>query len=262
MHTTRRVALALGALAAPLIAFGLSSGTASAHGWVTLPTSRQEQCAEGIVSCGDIKYEPQSVEGPKGLHSCSGGNAQFAELDDDSKGWQVTPVGSSATFTWHNTARHATLNWQYYIGSTLLAEFPGNNQQPPADLSHQVNFGSFTGKQKVLAVWNIGDTANAFYSCIDVSIGGTGSTTGGTTTGGTTTGGTTTGGTTTGGTTTGGTTGGTGSCTAAPWAAATVYNGGETVSHNGHNWKAKWWTQGEEPGTTGQWGVWDDLGAC
>jgi chitin-binding protein len=245
MHTKRRVALALGTLAAPIVALGLAQGTANAHGWVTMPTSRQEQCAEGIVQCGDIKYEPQSVEGPKGLHSCSGGNAQFAELDDDSKGWQVTGVGSSATFTWHNTARHSTLNWQYYIGSTLIGQFPGNNQQPPADVSHQVDFGGFTGRQKVLAVWNIADTANAFYSCVDVNIGGTGGTTGGTTGG-----------------STGGTTGGTGSCTAAPWAAATIYNGGETVSHNGHDWKAKWWTQGEEPGTTGEWGVWDDLGAC
>ncbi|MEU5772605.1 chitinase [Streptomyces venezuelae] len=58
-------------------------------------------------------------------------------------------------------------------------------------------------------------------------------------------------------------TGGNGNqCTAAPWAADAVYTGGRQVSHKGHNWKAKWWTTGEEPGTTGQWGVWQDLGAC
>lgn len=58
-------------------------------------------------------------------------------------------------------------------------------------------------------------------------------------------------------------TGGTGHvCTAPAWAAATVYTGGNQVSHKGHTWKAQWWTQGEEPGTTGQWGVWTDLGAC
>ncbi|GHA92465.1 glycosyl hydrolase family 18 protein [Streptomyces termitum] len=58
-------------------------------------------------------------------------------------------------------------------------------------------------------------------------------------------------------------TGGNGSqCTAAPWAKTTTYTGGQTVSHQGHHWKAKWWTLGEEPGTTGQWGVWQDLGAC
>lgn len=38
--------------------------------------------------------------------------------------------------------------------------------------------------------------------------------------------------------------------------------GGQIVSHNGRQWRAKWWTQGEEPGTTGPWGVWEDLGPC
>ena len=55
---------------------------------------------------------------------------------------------------------------------------------------------------------------------------------------------------------------GTGTCTAASWDKAAVYVGGNTVSWKGHNWKAKWWTTNEEPGTTGQWGVWQDLGAC
>ncbi|MEU5082761.1 MULTISPECIES: glycosyl hydrolase family 18 protein [Streptomyces] len=58
-------------------------------------------------------------------------------------------------------------------------------------------------------------------------------------------------------------TGGSGNqCTAAPWAKDAVYTGGQQVSYKGHTWKAKWWTTGEEPGTTGQWGVWQDLGAC
>ncbi|WP_328869985.1 glycosyl hydrolase family 18 protein [Streptomyces sp. NBC_00287] len=55
---------------------------------------------------------------------------------------------------------------------------------------------------------------------------------------------------------------GTGSCTTPAWSASTEYGGGSTVSHKGHSWKAKWWTKGEEPGTTGEWGVWQDLGAC
>ncbi|MCQ6553035.1 glycosyl hydrolase family 18 protein [Streptomyces sp. C10-9-1] len=53
-----------------------------------------------------------------------------------------------------------------------------------------------------------------------------------------------------------------GGCTAEAWAQATAYSGSAQVSHNGRTWKAKWWTQGEEPGTTGEWGVWQDLGAC
>ncbi|KAA6212372.1 chitinase [Streptomyces albofaciens JCM 4342] len=53
-----------------------------------------------------------------------------------------------------------------------------------------------------------------------------------------------------------------GRCTAAPWAAGTVYTAGQQVSHKGHTWKAKWWTTGEEPGSTGEWGVWQDIGSC
>lgn len=55
---------------------------------------------------------------------------------------------------------------------------------------------------------------------------------------------------------------GTGQCTAPAWDTASSYGGGTSVSHQGHTWKSKWWTKGEEPGTTGEWGVWQDLGAC
>jgi predicted chitinase/chitodextrinase len=40
-----------------------------------------------------------------------------------------------------------------------------------------------------------------------------------------------------------------------------VYTGGQRASHNGRNWTAKWWTQGETPSTGGS-GVWADNGAC
>ncbi|MFJ6718293.1 MULTISPECIES: glycoside hydrolase family 19 protein [unclassified Streptomyces] len=49
---------------------------------------------------------------------------------------------------------------------------------------------------------------------------------------------------------------------AGSWAASAVYTNGMSASYAGHNWQAKWWTQGETPGTTGQWGVWSDQGAC
>ncbi|MFE7134708.1 chitinase C-terminal domain-containing protein [Streptomyces sp. NPDC057638] len=53
-----------------------------------------------------------------------------------------------------------------------------------------------------------------------------------------------------------------GTCTAPAWTATGEYGTNTTVSHQGRNWKAKWWTKGDAPGTTGQWGVWQDLGAC
>ena len=40
------------------------------------------------------------------------------------------------------------------------------------------------------------------------------------------------------------------------WSASAIYDVGQSVTHNGQVWTAHWWTQGEEPGTTGEWGVW------
>ncbi|MFE7132112.1 lytic polysaccharide monooxygenase auxiliary activity family 9 protein [Streptomyces sp. NPDC057638] len=170
MHSKKKLAMVIGAGIAPLLAVSLPASSASAHGYITSPPSRQAQCQAGTVPCGPIKYEPQSVEGPKGLRSCSGGNAAFAELDNDSKGWRVTNVGSSTTFNWRLTAAHATSTWQYYAGGRKVAEFNDGGARPSNSVSHSVNFGGLSGKQKVLAVWNIADTPNAFYVCVDVNI--------------------------------------------------------------------------------------------
>ena len=48
-------------------------------------------------------------------------------------------------------------------------------------------------------------------------------------------------------------------CSAPAWSNTTAYTGGSLVSFNGHTWKAKWWTQGETPGTAD---VWADQGSC
>jgi len=52
-----------------------------------------------------------------------------------------------------------------------------------------------------------------------------------------------------------------GDCADPAWSASAIYVGGDRVSHNGRTWRAKWWTQGEQPGVTTS-GVWEDLGAC
>lgn len=167
----RLVSVAAVAAATPLMFALLPAGTAMAHGYVSSPASRQAQCAAGTVSCGAIQWEPHSVEGPKGLTSCSGGNGRFAELDDDSKGWQVTPVGNSVDFTWTITARHSTSTWEYFAGGERVAVFDDGGAQPPSSVTHNVDLSSVSGEQKLLAVWNIADTANAFYACIDVNVG-------------------------------------------------------------------------------------------
>ncbi|GLY14564.1 cellulose-binding protein [Kineosporia sp. NBRC 101677] len=153
---------------------------ASAHGYVSSPPSRQALCASGAVSgCGQIQYEPQSVEAPKGSTKCSGGNAMAAALDDESIDWPHTSVSSTPTFNWTLTARHRTSTWQYYIDGKLVKEFDDKNAIPNATVSHQVDLSAYSGEKTLLAVWNIGDTAMAFYNCIDLNIGGTGSGNGG-----------------------------------------------------------------------------------
>ncbi|GAA5003247.1 lytic polysaccharide monooxygenase auxiliary activity family 9 protein [Kitasatospora paranensis] len=172
---------------------------AYSHGWVSTPPSRAALCAAGTVTgCGDIQWEPQSVEGPKGFPSlgpadgtlCAGGNSRFAQLDDPRGGaWPATKVtaGQKLTFTWKFTARHATTQFRYFLtkagynastpltrSSLDLAPFltvPYNGAQPPTTLSHTATLPSGrTGHQVVLAVWDIADTGNAFYQCLDVTF--------------------------------------------------------------------------------------------
>lgn len=148
----------------------MPAGTASAHGYISNPQSRQAQCAAGVVECGQIRWEPQSVEGPKGLMSCSGGNSRFSELDNNNYGWRVSDVSTNATFNWTITAAHSTSTWEYFINGNRIASFNDNGARPPANFSHNVNLSGYSGRQTVLARWNVADTGNAFYACVDVNI--------------------------------------------------------------------------------------------
>ncbi|RZS36444.1 chitin-binding protein [Herbihabitans rhizosphaerae] len=169
-NARRRISTIFATLGMALVIVAVTPGVASAHGYVSAPPSRQAQCAKGTVECGPIKWEPQSVEGPKGLRDCHGGNAQFAELSDDSKPWQAASVGKAVDFTWTFTAAHRTSNFEYWIGGTKVGDFNGNAQQPPNGLTHNVDVGGFSGRQRLLAIWNVYDTANAFYACVDIQI--------------------------------------------------------------------------------------------
>jgi len=142
------------------------------HGYVSNPPSRQAECASGrVTGCGQIQYEPQSVEALKGRTTCNGDIAQWAPLADESKAWIATSVGSSVTFSWTLTAAHATASYEYYIGSVRVGFFSGTS-----GTSHTVDLSAYPGRRKVLAIWNIGDTANAFYNCVDLQVGTSGGT--------------------------------------------------------------------------------------
>ncbi|MEV8503361.1 lytic polysaccharide monooxygenase [Actinoplanes sp. NPDC051475] len=171
----RRITLPLLSAATLGASLFVAVAPASAHGYISSPPSRQANCASGAVAnCGDIIYEPQSVEAPKGSMQCNGGGSRFAVLNDNSKNWPAASVGQTVTFNWVLTARHATTSWEYFIGNTRLAVFNDGGAQPGATKSHTVSMGGFSGRQTLLARWNIADTGNAFYSCVDLNIGGGG----------------------------------------------------------------------------------------
>ncbi|MFB8024286.1 lytic polysaccharide monooxygenase [Streptomyces sp. NPDC056465] len=194
----KRASAAVIGLAIAGVSMFATSG-ASSHGYTDSPISRQKLCANGTVTgCGNIQWEPQSVEGPKGFPAagpadgkiCSGGNSQFAQLDDPrGGGWPATKVtaGQGYSFRWQFTARHSTSDFRYYITkngwdstkpltraaleSQPFMTVPYGNQQPPATLTHQGTIPTQkTGKHIILAVWNVADTTNAFYACSDVQF--------------------------------------------------------------------------------------------
>lgn len=191
----KRITLAtLGAAAIglPLV----MAGPAQSHGYTSSPPSRSSMCASGAVSdCGGIEYEPQSVEGPKGFPEsgpkdgtiCAAGKDSWAPLDDPRDGnWPTTDVssGDSLNVKWKISARHSTTSFRYFVTKdsydptkplkrsdlTKVKEVDMGGAQPGGTVSHQVPMPNRSGHHMLLAVWDIADTGNAFYSCADVKF--------------------------------------------------------------------------------------------
>ena len=151
---------------------------AYAHGYVAYPPSRQARCRnDRVPGCGSVQWEPQSVEGLHGSFKCNGDGARFPELNDDDL-WEnhfySVPIGiDSLDFTWVITASHRTTTFEYFTlteDNALLALFNYHNSSVPHTLEHVVPLHRLTGRQMILARWNIGDTPNSFYSCVDLRI--------------------------------------------------------------------------------------------
>jgi len=155
----------------------LAVAPASAHGYVSQPASRQALCRDvNVPGCGDVKYEPQSVQGLKGSFECNGDGFRFPELNyDDLWTNYFRPVPSYAplSFTWTLTAPHRTSTWEYFIlgrDKVLLASFDDYGAVPDHTVVHEVPLKDYAGRQTILARWNIADTPSAFYSCVDLNI--------------------------------------------------------------------------------------------
>ena len=174
--------------------------TTEGHGYVSI--SRSKKCQEGSnTGCGNIIYEPQSLEATKGFPSngpadgklASAGVALFSELDQQtSTRWHKTSATSqsSVNFQWFFTAFHKSTKFEYFITrsdwnpnspltrsqfeSTPFCSANAGGQPPQQGTTHNCMFPSRSGYHVVYAVWTIDDTAMAFYNAIDLDFGGVG----------------------------------------------------------------------------------------
>ncbi|KAJ6610137.1 hypothetical protein B0H10DRAFT_2438166 [Mycena sp. CBHHK59/15] len=120
---------------------------ASAHGYVSHPPSRQALCRDvPVPGCGDLVGRSFQGGPPRSRPS-------LLHVDT------------------HSAARHAT--WEYFIlteHNTKLASFDDGGAVPPRTVVHQVPLHGYTGRQTILARWNIADTPATFYACVDLNI--------------------------------------------------------------------------------------------
>jgi predicted carbohydrate-binding protein with CBM5 and CBM33 domain len=177
--------------------------SAFSHGYVSLPGSRVAFCKTGggNTNCGNVQYEPQSVEGPDGFPGAgpgdgsiaAGGSPSWAPLNEQNANrWKKVGIGKTVDIEWTFTANHKTKDWKYYITKTNwnpnapltrnsfdlkpFCTVNGNNVQPPMKVTHKCTLPdpARQGYHVILAVWDVGDTVMSFYNVMDVQIGGGG----------------------------------------------------------------------------------------
>eukprot|EP01064_Diplonema_japonicum_P004556 TRINITY_DN12_c0_g1_i3.p1 TRINITY_DN12_c0_g1~~TRINITY_DN12_c0_g1_i3.p1 ORF type:complete len:352 (+),score=84.41 TRINITY_DN12_c0_g1_i3:64-1119(+) len=186
-------------LALPML---LAASGVDSHGYVKVPASRNYMCRTGgeNQNCGAVQYEPQSVEGPDrypisgppdGTLAAAGSDRWTPLNEQSSTRWAKTAASAGKTdFTWWFQANHATLDWRYYITrdgwdqnaplarssfeGTPFCSVMGNMKNPDILTTHSCTLPSKAGYHVVLAVWDVGDTANTFYNAIDLDFRGGG----------------------------------------------------------------------------------------
>jgi chitin-binding protein len=223
MPARRKVAAVAVLGMTPLALTALAAAPAVAHGSMGDPVSRVSQCyAEGpenprsdackaAVAAGGTQalYDWNGIRigDANGQHQtlipdgklCSANNEEFKGLDLARADWPATSVSSgSYTFKYRVTAPHKGTFKVYitksgYDPAQPLAWADLDLEHPVATSTDPVATGGFytfsgtlpqrSGTQLLYAIWQRSDSPEAFYSCSDVSFGGssTGSNGGGTT---------------------------------------------------------------------------------
>jgi len=214
MLARRKAAAAAVLGMAPLVLTGLAATPAAAHGSMGDPVSRVAQCyAEGpenpksaackaAVAAGGTQalYDWNGIRigDANGQHRtlipdgklCSANNEEFKGLDLARADWPATSVSSgSYTFKYRVTAPHkgtfkVYLTKSGYDPSQPLAWADLDLEHPVATATDPVASGGFytfsgtlpqrSGRQLLYAIWQRSDSPEAFYSCSDVSFGGSG----------------------------------------------------------------------------------------
>ena len=175
----------------------VTSGTANAHGTVISPESRVWNCRqEGPESLqSDACIAARAESGTQQFYDwngirqgqaggdhrsvvpdgqlCSGGDpGTFGGMNLTRPDWISTTVSSGPqTFTWNNSAAHATQYYRYYITRPDYSvdepltwadlEEIAQTDPSPADFnpSHTVDLPSRSGRHVVYAVWQRSDTS-------------------------------------------------------------------------------------------------------
>ena len=180
----------------------LCASQAYGHGHVLDPPSRAELCSnihtpasEKNTNCGQIMWEPFSIEGPDGWPAdgtipAGGAHSRFPELNEQTATrWGKVPMSGGATkFTWTFNANHVTKDYTYYmtragwnpnapLTRATFEDAPfcvvdGGMKQPPMTTDHTCNVPTLEGYHIILSVWDVGDTSNSFFNVIDVMFSG------------------------------------------------------------------------------------------
>lgn len=212
LPTRRKAAAIAVAGVAPLALTALAAVPAAAHGTMGDPVSRVSQCyAEGpespksaackaVVAAGGTQalYDWNGIRigDANGQHQalipdgklCSANSDEFKGLDLAREDWPATSVSSgSYTFKYRVTAPHKGTFKVYvtkagYDPSQPLAWDDLDLQNPVASATDPAASGGFytfsgtlpqrSGKQLLYAIWQRSDSPEAFYSCSDITYGG------------------------------------------------------------------------------------------
>ncbi len=127
----------------------------------------------------------------------SAGRDYAAMLDEPRPDWQAHQVspGESLTVSWHFRMPHKTRRWNYFLtrpdwdpGLPLsraqfepepfhVVQLPCqpfwqcDDLEPENPTQHTFTLPERSGRQVLLAVWEVADTGNAFYQVIDLDFG-------------------------------------------------------------------------------------------